>query len=332
MATTTAGTSQARANRLQPVKLVVGLPVRNGESYLAEGIESILGQTFGGFTLIISDNASTDATEEICRAYARRDSRVIYRRQEKNIGAAPNFNAVFQPGDAPYFKWAAHDDVLKPNYFKKCIQLLDRNPSLAIAHSRSAEIDEHGCQVGTYDHEFRLNGYSPSSRFWRLLWAGYFTEVFGVMRSELVTKTQLMGSYLGSDRNFLAEMLLLGDVGYVEQYLFLRRNHPDTYCNKYSSDADRLKWVDTSKRIPSLMAGPVKLKEYVTSLLRLSLPKREVFACALMILDWAARRGYERLTGDGDRYRRRLHKRYAAKSFGTSAPQAEGALSDRAAS
>ena len=62
-------------------KVAIGLPVYNGDNYLAAAIESILAQSYGDFDFLISDNASTDGTEEICQAYAKRDSRIRYIRQ-----------------------------------------------------------------------------------------------------------------------------------------------------------------------------------------------------------------------------------------------------------
>ena len=79
-------------------KLSVGLPVYNGAEYVAESIEALLGQTFEDFELIISDNASTDDTGDICRRYEKRDSRVRYFRQPRNIGLAPNHNFVRRAG------------------------------------------------------------------------------------------------------------------------------------------------------------------------------------------------------------------------------------------
>jgi glycosyltransferase involved in cell wall biosynthesis len=58
----------------------IGLPAYNGERHLPAALDSLLAQTYGDFELIISDNASTDRTEEICREYAARDSRIRYHR------------------------------------------------------------------------------------------------------------------------------------------------------------------------------------------------------------------------------------------------------------
>ena len=93
-------------------RVTIGLPVYNGENYLAEAIDSILGQTFTDFELIISDNASTDRTEEICRRYAAEDDRIRYFRHDRNRGASPNYNFTVEKARGEYFKWAAHDDVL----------------------------------------------------------------------------------------------------------------------------------------------------------------------------------------------------------------------------
>ena len=96
-------------------KISIGMPVYNGENYLAQALRAILSQTFTDFELIISDNASTDATQRICETFAAEDSRVRYFRNSRNIGIEPNFNAAFEPARGKYFMWTAHDDLLEPN-------------------------------------------------------------------------------------------------------------------------------------------------------------------------------------------------------------------------
>src|SRR5689334_3559190 len=89
-------------------KVSIGLPVYNGENYLAKTIASILAQTFTDFELIICDNASSDSTQRICEDFARQDARVRYGRNEKNLGAGPNYDLAFSRSTGTYFKWAAH--------------------------------------------------------------------------------------------------------------------------------------------------------------------------------------------------------------------------------
>ncbi len=88
----------------------IGMPVYNAENYLQGALDSLLAQDYGDFDLLISDNASTDRTQEICLDYTARDRRVRYQRNGRNIGAADNFNRVLEPACGKYFMWAAHDD------------------------------------------------------------------------------------------------------------------------------------------------------------------------------------------------------------------------------
>src|ERR1043165_9639676 len=123
-------------------KVSIGLPVYNGANYLAESIDSILQQTYSDFELIISDNASTDATEELCRSYAARDGRVRYFRQKQNLGCALNSNFVFRQSTGEYFKWISHDDLHAPRFVERCVEVPDRDPSVSICCPKGVLIDE----------------------------------------------------------------------------------------------------------------------------------------------------------------------------------------------
>src|SRR6187401_3712053 len=127
-----------------PPRLSVGLPVYNGQRFLRAALESILAQTFGDFELIVCDNASTDATEAICREYAARDPRVRYFRHPTNIGPAANYNACFRHARGELFRWAAHDDVIAPQLFQMSIDALDRDPAAVAVYPNSCEIDAEG--------------------------------------------------------------------------------------------------------------------------------------------------------------------------------------------
>ena len=121
--------------------VTIGLPVYNGERYLRPAIESILAQSFPHFELVISDNASTDGTEAICRDDADRDERVRYYRNTANLGMSRNFNLTFERATGRYFKWAADDDLLEPQYLARCVQVLDRDPGVILCHSQVRIID-----------------------------------------------------------------------------------------------------------------------------------------------------------------------------------------------
>ena len=119
----------------------IGMPVYNGEKYLRQAISSILNQTYPDFELIISDNASTDETRQICLQYAARDRRIRYQCNPQNIGAAKNFNLVFKLASGKYFKWMAHDDTVTSDFLSKCVDILEQNLQVVLCHTRVRIID-----------------------------------------------------------------------------------------------------------------------------------------------------------------------------------------------
>jgi len=139
-------------------RLSIGIPVYNGQEYLPELLESLLIQTFEDFEILICDNASNDRTGDICREFERRDRRVHYTCNERNLGAVANFNRVFEISTAPLFKWAAHDDLYHSDYLSECIRVLDANPDVVLAHSGTAFIDDQGRKL-PFEEQRR-----PSSR------------------------------------------------------------------------------------------------------------------------------------------------------------------------
>jgi len=137
-------------------RVSIGLPVFNGERYLEETLQSILGQTLGDLEIVISDNGSTDHTAEICRAIAAQDRRVRYHRSERNRGGAWNHNRVFALSRGEYFKWAAHDDLLAPEFLERCVRVLDAVPAYVLCTSRAAFVDERGAALRRSDASLDL--------------------------------------------------------------------------------------------------------------------------------------------------------------------------------
>ena len=208
-------------------RVSIGMPVYDGERYLAATLDSLLAQTFDDFELIISDNASADRTEQICREYAARDTRIRYSRNPTNLGAARNYNRVFELSSAPYFKWAAADDLCAPEYLARCVEVLDREPGAVLAYPKTQIIDEHGQILSVYDDRMHVQSPRASERFRHLLRAlGECNAVFGLIRSDVLGRTPLIGRYIGSDICLLAELSLYGTFWEVPDFLFFRRNHP----------------------------------------------------------------------------------------------------------
>ena len=118
-------------------RLSIGLPVYNGEKFLQNRLDGILSQTFSDFELIISDNASTDSTADICKEYALKDNRILYIRQENNIGPFNNFKFVLDKAQNEYFVFAAVDDLWKPTFLEKNIKVLDSDDNVVGSVSKS---------------------------------------------------------------------------------------------------------------------------------------------------------------------------------------------------
>lgn len=127
-------------NHSKPI-VSIGMPVYNGERFIREALDSLLAQTFTDFELIISDNASTDATESICRNYAEQDPRIRYIRQRENLGALPNFQFVLNEASGEYFMWAAYDDKWDRDWIESLKNVLEAT-GVGAAFGRLMHIDE----------------------------------------------------------------------------------------------------------------------------------------------------------------------------------------------
>lgn len=151
----------------QKPKVSIGLPIYNGARCLVEALDTILAQTFEDWALIISDNASTDETARICRAYEARDARIRYVRNARNVGANRNHNMAFRLASGRYFKWAAADDAWGPSFLARCVQALDTNPSAVLAYPQPDFINADGKPVVACEHAFRHSAWSsePTLRF-----------------------------------------------------------------------------------------------------------------------------------------------------------------------
>lgn len=193
--------------------VTVGLPVYNGERYLAEALEAALAQDLADLEVVVCDNASEDSTREIALDYVARDRRVRYHRNERNLGLARNFNRVFELSRGRYFKWTAHDDWHPPQTLSACVEVLERDPSATLCQTAVAIMDEDGQVFDHWRPSVDLTAPQPQTRLHRLIWSlGEPHGLYGVMRSDALRRTRLMRSFLGTDRVLLAELVLQGPI------------------------------------------------------------------------------------------------------------------------
>ncbi len=224
----------------------VGMPVYNGERYLAEAIESVLRQTEADIELVISDNASSDRTGDICRSYAAADPRVRYHRSEVNLGALPNFNRAYRLARGKYFKWAAHDDVLQPDFIRRCVGALEAAPDAALCQSAIEYIDEAGDSLGIHvNHVKGSDAADAAERFAALALRPHDCYAqMGVLRRELAERAMPLESFHGADRALLARIALAGRFISLPEPLLQVRDHAGRYSRAQKKLRDRATWYD----------------------------------------------------------------------------------------
>jgi glycosyltransferase involved in cell wall biosynthesis len=235
-------------------RITVGLPVYNGERFVGEAIKSVLDQTFTDFELVISDNASTDATEEICRDFAASEPRIRYVRSPTNMGGALNHNRCVELATAPFFKWTAHDDVIGSTLLERCLEALEADPSLVAAFPAVRYIDAEGVvteEPPGGDLSFPED--DAGRRAWRLVRTGtphegVFSLFYSLVRRDTLERTRLHGTYIAADQVFVFELVLAGRIAKVPDATLLRRLHPESSMQTHRSASERAEWFLTGAR------------------------------------------------------------------------------------
>lgn len=276
----------------------IGLPVYNGQNFIKQALEDILMQTYDNFELIISDNASTDNTEAICREYEVKDKRIRYYRNKENLGAAKNYNRVFELSRGKYFAWMNHDDLYDKQFLEKCVEGLEDNPSAILAYPKSFAIDEKGEKIDELFCDHNLDSESPYKRLRRFhdcVWEGpisqngtksigIFIPIYGVIRREVLKNTRLIGSYISSDTTLLEELALLGKFYLVPIPLFYKRHHPQRSMQLHNSFAKRILWFDPSFKKNLLFPKWRIVWEHFRSINNIDLNWKEKLYCFTEIL------------------------------------------------
>jgi glycosyltransferase involved in cell wall biosynthesis len=258
-------------------RVSVGIPVYNGENYLQTAIDSVLAQDYEDFELVISDNASTDRTADICRDYAAADRRVRYFRNRENIGAVPNFNRVFALARGRYFKWLSSDDVCYPALLRRCVEILEAAPtSVTLVYPFCEMINEHddfhGALIENVDH-LRL--------------------------------TRLRGSYVMDDMGLLAELALIGQFWQLPEVLLKIRIHPMNASKMHTGTRSHEIWLDPANAGKSVVLNP-ELRLFIECFRSvMHVPVRPVnkFLCCITALEAYFERPLRNL---GGRWRNRL--------------------------
>jgi len=211
-------------------KVSIGLPVYNGEKFLKKRLDSILSQTLDTFELIISDNASTDSTSDICKEFASNDTRIHYFRQENNIGVIRNFKYVLDKAICDYFVWASVDDIWLPEFLEKNIKVLENDKNVV---GSIGKIEQYGKKIETKPRRFlkkaryvSYENYPKSGSYEKRI--GFYLRLitnenfYAVFRTEELRKSYVVKRIGLMDKATILNVLKYGEINIVDKVLMYR--------------------------------------------------------------------------------------------------------------
>lgn len=277
---------------LQP-RLTLGLPVYNGARFLAESLDALRAQTFTDFELIVSDNASTDATGEVATAYAQSDPRIRYVRHPVNRGSAFNHNYVLRQARGEFFKWVSDDDLYAPELLQRCIAGLDARPEAVLAHAWTAFIDDSGQVTRAVEYPLTTDVPNAPARFRSLLYTQGGDDIYGVIRTSVLARVPDHGSHHLADRTWVAELALHGPFHNVPMHLYFRRDHPNRAERVAPGMRRRCSHLDPRRadrwRHPAVRLVGEYLLGYLTAIARAPISSADRARCLADLAVWIAR-------------------------------------------
>lgn len=230
------------AGTSRPPRLSIGCAVYNSdEERLSRSMESVLGQSFEDFEVIICDNSPDDATRRLCLPFVERDARVRYYHNGVNLGAYPSFWRTFHIAGGDYFKWVADDDDLDPSYFERCVAELDADPALALCYSRVKVVTPEGTPIDAGNlGNIEAVQEGPGDRFIAVLAQGWRAHGFyGVYRTRHLRRTHPVNEDCVrlADILLMAEIALYGTIRQVPEELATYTQHEKDWNDREKLNA-----------------------------------------------------------------------------------------------
>lgn len=202
----------------------VGIPAYNAAAHIGTTLEGLLAQSFGDFEVIVSDNASTDATRDVVENYAQHDARIRYERQPSNIGANPNYSYVVHRARGKFFKWSSSSDWCAPDFLERCLNVLSAHDDAVLVAPRTFLFQDDLGKSEEYADDIAILDESPSARLARLVSVLSLNNVInGLIRMSALRRTRLIDTYRGADIVLMGHLALLGKFRLLDQRLFYRR-------------------------------------------------------------------------------------------------------------
>lgn len=219
-------------------RVTIGVPSYNAAATIVETVESLLGQTYRDFELIVSDNASTDRTVEILADIATRDPRVRIVRQPRNIGANLNYSALVGLARGEYFKWSSSSDWCEPGFLARCIAVLDARPDAVLAYPSTRIYQTDRAAAENYLEDIDVSSDDPVERMRQVVATMGLNNVMnGLIRTRALRQTRLIEHFPWSDGVLIAHLALLGKLCLLPDRLFYRRMSESTATHLMNAEA-----------------------------------------------------------------------------------------------
>lgn len=250
----------------------IGATLFNRDPYLREALDSILGQTYRDFRLVLVDDGSADHTEAIAREYASRDTRIRYLRHDQRQGMTATWRHAFQEATADpgirYFAWASDHDRWDARWLETLVREMEANPSVVLAYPLTRRLDAEGHPLDKPARLFETRGLTSLDQRWAHVCREHVASgdmVYGLMRADAVRQAGVFRDVMCPDRLLMAELALLGEFHQVPEELWFRRQFDEASVARqrtslFAGQAPRGRWMP-----PWLQHGRALWSTYVTA-------------------------------------------------------------------
>lgn len=222
----------------------IGVPVRNGAGMLREALDSLMSQDYPALDIILSDNASTDETADICSEYAARDRRFRYIRHSRPLTALQNFKFCAEQARGRWWMWAAHDDLRTANYVDILVQGAKAYPSAAVVFTdvclfADRRTREPLQKLRPEDMEVTLSKTTSlmarQTSIARAHLRGYCTQLYGLIRHAALEGYNWVQPPIAPDVPLIHYLASKGDLRHVPGATFFYYRSPTSEAARYMS-------------------------------------------------------------------------------------------------
>ena len=201
-------------------QICIGVPTYNGENTLGKTLMSLEQQSFKDFTVMISDDNSSDGTLDIIKSFCNKNDNFSYTVNKNNLGMFANCNKLFLNSNSKYFAWVPQDDLREKDFLKECYKELESNHKSVLAYAKTGvryKKNDLLMHVNTIDSVSNIT--DPYYRYVNLTKNFHDSIVYGLIKSEALNETCLWKNLNGSANKLIFELCLLGEFVQIKKVL-----------------------------------------------------------------------------------------------------------------